>query len=280
MIRVAVDTSADITKEEIAAKNMILIPLTITVDGEKNYRDEIDITRKELYHCMIEEGRNVKTSQPSPGELVEIFTAAKEAGDELICIMLSSALSGTVQSAILAKNMVGYDKIYIVDSLTATVKIRMMAERALQMIEEGHTAEEIVAVLEEVRGRIHIDAALDTLKYLYLGGRISKTTAIVADAVSVKPGITVTMDGKVGVGSKYLGVGRAVKDLVKMVHTTDLDPTYPLYLVYSYNDTNVKKLCKALEDAGHKVDGIFEIGATLGVHIGPGAFGVVYVEKK
>lgn len=279
MIRVAVDTSADITKEEIAAKNMILIPLGITVDEKESYRDEIDISRKELYKYMIEEGRRVKTSQPSPGELVDIFTEVKEAGDELICILLSSALSGTVQSAQLAKEMVGYDKIYIIDSLTATAKIRMLAERAQKMIEEGHTSEEIVAVLEEARGRIHIDAALNTLKYLYLGGRISKTTAVVADLASVKPGISVTMDGKVAVGSKYLGVGRAVKDLVKMVKNTDLDPTFPLYLLFSYDDTNMKKLQKALEEAGIKVDGMYEIGATLGVHIGPGAFGVVYAEK-
>lgn len=279
MIRVLVDSSADFTKEEIDANNMLLIPLNITVDGDKSYHDEIDITRKEIYKLMVEENRTVKTSQASPQEFLEIFEKVKEAGDEVICILLSSTLSGTCQSAQIAKTMCGYDKIYIVDSLAATVNNQVMAYYALKQIQKGKTAEEIVASLNELKGRIRIYAALDTLKYLYLGGRVSKTTAIVADAVSVKPGITLTKEGAVGVGSKYLGMGRAIKDLVKTVKNATLNPEHPVYLIYSYNPANAEKLHKAMTDAGIPVKACLEIGATLGVHIGPGAVGVVYVEK-
>lgn len=279
MIRVLVDSSADYTIEELQKKNIILVPLTITVDDEINYQDEVELGRKEIYQLMVEQGRRVKTAQPSPEAFMNEFEKAKEAGDEIICILLSSALSGTYQAALLAKDMVGYDKIYVIDSLSATCTIQFMADRALDMIKENRTAKEIVDCLEEVKGRIKIHAALDTLKYLYLGGRVSKTTAIVADAVSVKPGITLTTDGKVLVEGKYLGVGRAIKELVKMIKEKPIDPEYPIYMLYSYSDINKEKLKKAVTEAGIKISDTVEIGATLGVHVGPGAFGFVYVEK-
>ncbi len=279
MIRLVVDSAADMYKEELAEKNIEMVPLTITIDGKENYQDEYELPRKELYRLVIEEKKNAKTSQPSPDAFAKCFQEAKEKGDELICVMLSSTLSGTYQSALLAKNLVDYDKIHIIDSLSATYGIKIMVDHALKMIEEGHTAEEIVEKLEVLKGKIKILAGIDTLKYLWLGGRVSRTTAIVADAVNVKPGITVSREGAVEVVSKYLGVGRAIKDLVKQVKNSNRDTDYPLYVIYSYQDTNAQKLQKALEEVGIKVEGVPELGATLGVHVGPGAFGVIFIEK-
>lgn len=280
MIRILVDSAADFLTEELREKKIDMVPLTITVDDDKNYRDEVDLTRGQLYRMMIEEGKSVKTSQPSPQSFAEIFEKSKAAGDEVICILLSSALSGTYQSACLAREMVDYDKIYVIDSLSATHGIRILAEKARNMIDAGASCPEIVAKLEHLKGQLRIFAAVDTLKYLYLGGRVSRTTAVVADAVSIKPGIEITKEGTVGVGSKYLGISRAVKDLVKKAKNGNLDPEYPMYLVYSHVDANAQKLEKALLDAGIQVDGTVELGATLGVHVGPGAFGMIYVEKK
>lgn len=279
MIRVLVDSAADFRMDELQEKKIDVVPLMITVDDQQTYRDELDLTRGELYRMMIEEGKTIKTSQPSPQSFVEIFEQVKAAGDELICILLSSALSGTWQSACLAKELVDYDSIYIIDSLSATHGIRIMAEHALKLIADGCSASEIAEKIDGLKSKIRITAAVDTLKYLYLGGRVSKTTAFVADAVNMKPAIVITPEGTVGVAGKYLGISRAVKDLAKKAKNANLDPAFPLYLVYSYDEGNVKKLEKALMDAGVKVDGTYELGATIGVHIGPSAFGMIYVEK-
>lgn len=279
MVRVLVDSSADYEKEELIAKNIEFAPLTITVGDSRSYRDVLELTRAELYDFLINGKETVKTSQPSPQSFVEIFEKVKVAGDEIVCIMLSSTLSGTYQSAILAKEIVDYDKIYVVDSLSATVAIKIMADYALELGAKGVSGKEIAEEMEALKGRLRITACVDTLKYLWLGGRVSRTTAVVADTVNIKPGIVVTKEGAVGVTSKYLGVTRAVKDLVKQMKNADIDRNFPFYLIYSHDNTNCMKLKKALEAADIKVDNYYELGATLGVHVGPGAFGCIYVAK-
>ncbi|MGN1157111.1 MAG: DegV family protein, partial [Agathobacter sp.] len=127
MVRILVDTSADYTVEELKARNMELISLNITVD-DKSYRDSVDITRADVYDMLINQGKFPKTSQPSPQDFLEIFEDVKEKGDSLVCITLSSALSGTYQSAALAKDMAECDDIYLVDSLSATYGIRHLGE--------------------------------------------------------------------------------------------------------------------------------------------------------
>jgi DegV family protein with EDD domain len=130
MIRIIVDSSADYNMAEINDKQMTLVSLNISL-GEKNYLDGVDITRDELYEWLIESKDFPKTSQPSPEIFVKHFEEAKEANDDVICILLSSALSGTCQSAHLAKSMVDYDNIHIIDSLCATHLIRFLANKAV-----------------------------------------------------------------------------------------------------------------------------------------------------
>ena len=178
MIRIIVDSSADNNCEELEEKQMTLVSLTINLD-EKLYLDGMDITRDQLYEWLMESKGFPKTSQPSPEDFACHFKEAKEAGDDVICILLSSALSGTCQSAHLAKSMVKYDNIYIVDSLSATHVIRFLADKADKMRKEGHTASEIVAVLEDLKGRAKVIAAVDTLEYLCRGGRVSRTVATI-----------------------------------------------------------------------------------------------------
>lgn len=279
MIRVLVDSAADYFTEELAARNIEMVPLTITINDDKNYRDEYDLARQDLYRMMIEEKCTVKTSQPSPEEFAKVFTKIKEAGDEVICILLSSTLSGTCQSAVLAKQIVDYDKIHIIDSLSATGGVQILADYAQRLIKENYSAEEIVKKIEEKKSKIRILAMVDTLKYLYLGGRVSRTTAVVGDAVNIKPCITVSQEGAVEVVGKYLGASRAIKDLLKQIKAAKIDEEFPVYTVYSYVDGNEKKLRKMMEDDGIRVDGACGLGATLGVHVGPGACGYIYMEK-
>lgn len=278
MIRILVDSAADLPMEELVAKNITLTPLTVTI-GEDHYKDVVELETEKLYEALLDGSKAVKTAQPSPQDFLNAFEEAKEAGDELICILLSSSLSGTYQSACLAKEMAEYDKIYVIDSLSATIGVKLLVDKALDMIAEGHTSETIVETIEALKGKIRIKAAIDTLKYLYIGGRVSKTTAVVADTVNIKPSITVSQEGYVEVVGKYLGVGRAVKDLVKQMKVANVDENFPIYAIYSHDKANSEKLIKSLTKEGIEVKDLYHLGATLGVHVGPGAFGVIYIEK-
>lgn len=203
MIKVLVDTSADYTLEDIESRGLECVPIHITIGGE-DYRDCYDLTKEGFYELLLANEEFPTTAQPSPQSFIDAFEKAKEAGDELICILLSSKLSGTVQTANMAKNMVEYDKIHIVDSLGATHFNRILADHALKLVKEGYTAEKIVEELESLKKRIRVAAAVDTLEYLCKGGRVSRAAAVIGEVARIKPMISV-VDGEVVVIGKCMG---------------------------------------------------------------------------
>lgn len=278
MIRILVDTAADYTVEEIKEKGFELVPMHITI-GDKDYKDTFELTKDRFYELLQESEEFSKTSQPTPQDFVEAFEDVKEKGDELICILLSSGLSGTCQSAALAKSIVDYDKIHIVDSLTATHMIRVLADYAKKRAEEGMSAETIVEELNDLKPRVQVFAALDTLEYLYKGGRLSKTSAVIGEVARIKPIIHVSTEGKVIVVAKCLGKNKAITTLIKMLKERKLDENFPIYSVYTYGQENVEALETRMEEEGYKVQARQQIGATIGTHIGPGVFGAVFVEQ-
>ena len=278
MIRILIDSSADYTAEEAKACNLELVSINITMGG-KNYHDGVDLTRDEFYDLLVSNEEFPMTAQPSPQEFLDIFEDAKEKGDQLIYLSLSSALSGTFQSATLAKSMAEYDEIYLVDTLSATRAIRLMAEYACKLREEGKTAAEIAEELENFKSRVVIYAALDTLEYLCKGGRLSKAAAAVGELANLKPIINVTTEGKMAVPAKALGRNKALSTLVKLVQDKEIDTTFPIYSLYAVGEENTEKLEQKLGKEGIRVTKRLQIGSTIGCHIGPGAYGVIFVTK-
>lgn len=276
MIRIIIDSSSDFQLEEATAKNMDLVSLSVIV-GEDSYLDGVNLDRDVFYKNLAETTEFPKTSQPSPQAFLDIFLNAKEKGDDVICILLSSALSGTCQSAVLAKNMADYDNIYIVDSLSATCSIRILADHACELRDKGYSAAEIVDVLENLKSRVKIAAALNTLEYLYRGGRLSKTAATIGELASLKPMITVTEEGTIGILGKSLGKNKAIASLLKYIQSQDIDTDYPLYTVYTYGTDNCTLFEERLAEAGIHPTARMQVGPTIGTHVGPEVFGLVYV---
>lgn len=280
MIRFLVDSTSDFTPSELEGKHVEFVPLSVTIDG-KTYKDGLDISKNEFYEMLAsDEKLSPKTALPSPEQFLPHFRDAQEKGDDLICILISSSLSGTCQSALVAKEIVEYDNIHVIDSRTATHAIRMMLEYGLKLREEGIGAEEIVEKIEELKSRIKIIAPIDTLEYLYRGGRVSRTAAAIGGAINLKPVITVNEDGEVAVPKKLVGKVKARSYAVNIVKEANLDETFPIYTVYAYGEENCEKFEQALEKEGIYTNGRFQIGSTIGAHVGPGAFGAIYVIKK
>ena len=278
MIRILLDSSADFSAEEAKMRNMELVPINITLN-DVNYRDGIDITKDEFYDMLLSSDSFPMTAQPSPQDFLDVFEDVKEKGDQLVYLSLSSALSGTFQSATLAKSMVEYDEIYLVDTLSATRAIRLMAEYACKLREEGKAAAAIAAELESFKSRVVIMAAVDTLEYLQKGGRLSKAAAAVGELANLKPIITVTQEGKIGVPGKALGRNKALSTLVKMITEKEIDTTFPIYSIYAVGEENTEKLEQKLGKEGVRVTKRLQIGSTIGCHVGPGAYGVAFVTK-
>ena len=277
MIRILVDTSSDYTVEEIKEKGMELVPLHITI-GESDYKDAYDLSKDAFYELLTTSEEFPKTSQPTPQDFVDVFEDVQEKGDELICILLSSKLSGTYQSATLAKSIVEYDNIHLVDSLGATHMIRIMADYAKELVAAGKSAEEIVAVLEEMKSKIKVLAVVDTLEYLCKGGRVSKASAAIGEMAKVKPMITVA-EGEVAVIGKSLGKNKAIGNLLKSLGECEVDERFPIYSVCTLGTENAEIFETRLKTEGYNFKERVQVGATIGTHVGPGVFGMIFVQK-
>lgn len=279
MIRILVDSASDYQLEELNKKNIELISLKVTI-GETTYMDGVNLDRSDFYRILEETGEFPKTSQPSPQEFLDIFEDVKEKGDEIICILLSSELSGTCQSAALAKDMVDYDNIYLVDSLSASYTIKVMADYACRLRREGISAAKIAEKVDALKSRVKVLAALDTLEYLSRGGRISKTAAAIGDMANIKPIVTLTNEGKVGILGKCLGKNKAICAIKKQLQEMSIDDSFPVYSIYSYGTDNCANFEEKLAQEGRHTDARMQIGPTIGSHIGPEAFGIIFVTRN
>ena len=278
MIKILIDSSADLTPQEISQKKVIMIPLQVTIQ-DKTYLDGINLDHDTFYNFLTSSDEFPKTSQPSPQAFLEAFEEVKANNDELICILLSSALSGTYQSAKLAKDMVDYDKIYLIDSLSAVSAIRILCDKALEMIDNNIDSNTIVNTLNDLKGRIKIFAALNTLDYLSKGGRISKTVATIGDLTNIKPIITVTEEGKVDIAGKRLGINKSISFIKEKIDSYTIDEAYPIYSLYTYGQDNLNKLEQKLTDNNYNINTKLQVGPTIGSHLGPEAFGICFVTK-
>ena len=216
----------------------------------------------------------------SPHVFAEAFREARDSGDEVIAITLSSALSGTYQSAKLAQAMVGEEGVYVVDSLSASYAIAMIAEYACALRDEGLSAKQIVAEIERFKGRVKLVAVLDTLEYLQRGGRLPKAAARLGEAAKLKPVVVISEEGEVGLSTAVLGRKRALDTLLKKVAKYSVDASFPAIPIYSFGTKTCAKMEDDMADAGMNLSDRHQIGFVIGSHIGPGAYGVVFVEQE
>lgn len=286
MTRIIIDSASDYDRQEAAEKGIKVVPLTYTVD-QKGYTDGVDLTSDQFFALLERTGAFSQTSQVSPQAAVDAMVEAREEGKkerghapELLCMTLSSALSGTFNSMELAAKMVDSEHIHVVDTRSATAGARILADEALRLANQGMPAAQIVRELENLRSRVRIFASLDTLEYLKRGGRIPATAAAVGDRARLKPIISVDQKGAVGVLSATLGAKRAVANVVKRFKECSFDSSYPVYSVYSYGTENVELLERKLAKEGVIATRRLQIGPVIGTHVGPGAAGVVFVEPK
>lgn len=279
-IRIITDSASDLSEKE--SSYLKVLPLTVGF-GETEYLDGVTLSAEEFYKKLDECTELPKTSQVTPFAFEEAIREALDAGETPIVITISSKLSGTYNSAQIAAAEFD-EKVYIIDSENVCAGERIIVEYALQLMEEGKTAEEIVAAVEAVKGRACLIAAFDTLEYLRRGGRISNTAGIVGGMLSIKPVLGVK-DGALEVLGKARGSKNAAHMLLNQIEAAGgIDYTMPYVLVYTgLDDTRVRKFAKDNEELfsknGEDVR-ICVVGSTVGTHAGPGAIGAIFFKSE
>ncbi|MBE6979058.1 MAG: DegV family protein [Ruminococcaceae bacterium] len=281
MIHLITDSAADFEPRELEQLNITCIPLSVRF-GDADYQENVNLTKDQFYELLLNSGELPKTSQASPQILLDLFENARDAGDEAIYFTLSSALSGTYQSACMTRDLAESDRCHVVDSLNATGGQRLILEHAAGLRAEGKTTEEIIAGVEDLRSRIVLFACIDTLEYLYKGGRISQTVYKLGTLANIKPIITVEPDGSIGIPAKAMGMRKGMDLLCKQAQSRPADPAFPFYVMYTNNRSVAEALAAKLAAVGIPVpdERIIQVGAAIGSHIGPDACGLVYVAAK
>ncbi len=280
-VKILIDSASDLNEEEAKKLNIELMPIKVQF-GDEEYLDGFNLLPTEFYEKLSQSKELPKTSLINEYQFEEKFKELTSDGSEVVVITLSSKLSGTHHCAVEAAKKFN-DKVFVVDSLSATMGEKALVLYALNLIDKGLTAKEIAAKLEEKKTKINIVAVVDTLKYLKMGGRVSAATAFVGEMLSIKPLIAV-IDGEVKVLGKAHGLKKAftsINDKVKSKGGIDFD--MPHGLIWSGNDdSNIKayyeKSRELWEDTLSQMP-TYRIGSTIGTHVGPGAIGVVFFEK-
>ena len=279
MIRIVTDSAADFDRADYERLNVTCIPLTVMF-GDTEYRENENLDKDQFYMLIHETGLFPKTAQASPQYLMDVIEDAKAAGDDVVYISLSSALSGTYQNAVMTCNLCEYDRAFVVDSRNATGGQRMIVEYAVKLRDEGKTAKEIIAGVESIRDRVVLYACMDTLEYLYRGGRISHTVYAIGSLAQIKPIITIDTAGKVEVPAKAMGMRKGMDYLCKRLEQQKPDAAFPVYAMYTENRQGGEALAKKMSGLGVDVKDILNVGAAIGSHIGPDACGLVYIAAE
>lgn len=280
-VKIIIDSGCDMSKQEAEAQGLYLLPLKTRIDGTE-YLDGVTITSEAFYE-MLETCKELPTtSQIGPYEYEEAYKDVTADGSEAVVITISGKLSGTGQSARIASE--GYEgQIYVVDSQSVACGERILVEYAMELRDQGLSAQEIAEELEQVRGRICVVALLDTLEYLKRGGRLSKTAAIAGTLLNIKPVLGIEA-GELAVLGKARGSRQSSNMLTETIQKKGgIDFSMPLRLAYSGRDDAL--LRGYIENSRGLWEGNIEelpiamIGSTIGTHAGPGAIAVAFFAK-
>lgn len=269
-ITILTDTLCDVPNEFVEKYNIRVLPLTVNF-GEESYRDGIDITADEFFRKLEASEELPKTSQINPPEFESVFKEELERNNTVIAILGSSELSGTYNSAVIAKNNLESHSIYVIDSKAVTLGAGLLVIKAARLADEGKSAEDIVKAIEESKNNMKQYFVIGSLKYLYKGGRISLSVSVLGSILNIKPLITV-IDGKLEMMEKTRGVKKAIAIMMDTIknkgwtldnkviginHT--ICPEYAEYV-----EETINKLYKPKEI----IRG--EVGSVIGTHAGPG----------
>jgi DegV family protein with EDD domain len=278
-VRIITDSTSDINLNEAKRMGISVVPLKV-IFGDKEYKEGVEITMEGFYQKLVTAEKLPTTSQPAPDAFLEHFNEAKAVGDSVVVILIAGKLSGTVQSAMIAKEMAEYEDIHIVDSLNTITGLRLLVEHAITLRDQGVDAAEIAKVLEKLKDRVVLLAMVDTLEYLHKGGRLSKSSAIIGSLLNFKPIITLK-DGAIGVVGKERGTNKGINKILDTItEYGGIDTNYPVNFGFTAEDSKTLLLKeKVMEKFPLGKTAMYPVGCVVGTHVGPGACVITYIKK-
>ena len=280
-IAILTDSASDITPDMIEGLDVTVIPIRLKI-GENNYKDGVNLSKKEFWHKLLTEKVVPKTAQPSPAEFRDYYEELFNKGyEKIISIHISSKMSGTQQVAKVAREMLKREKdIIIVDSKSVTFGQAYQVLEAAKMIKAGVKLEDILTRLYEIADKMKVYFAVSDLTYLEKGGRIGRASSVIGNLLKLRPVLKLE-DGEVSLETKTFGERGAISYMETIIKNEGRNS---IYLYTAWGGTNQElhntDILKKTADTMRKIEykGRFEIGATIGSHSGP-VFGIGIISK-
>lgn len=274
-VKIVTDSGSDIPADIAEELGITVVPLTVHF-GDEEYKDGVELDAKQFYQRLYA-GDLPRTSQPSPAEFEAVYRELQQDADAIVSCHLSSELSGTMQSAVLASTMDGIDvPVHVVDSRSASLGIGWMAMEAARMAKDGADADTIVAHVQAIAERHKVLFVVDTLEFLQRNGRIGRAQAFVGGLLNIKPLLTID-DGVVAPLERARGRAKARARLLDLVSAGVDGRRIRVGVMHGDVPDEAEALAEQLRE---RVDVeelmIGQLGATIGTHAGPGTIGIVY----
>jgi len=277
-IVIVTDSTADLSKDIIEKHGVVVVPLTVTYKG-MSYKDGVDLSIDELISFLDESDELPKTSQVNPKEFYDVYKKLIDEGKEIISIHLSSGVSGTFQSANIAKEMLNTDKIHIIDSKVVSFGTGLLVLLAIELLKQGKGIKEVVDTLKEYSKKVRVAFAVDDLEYIKKGGRLSGAQATIAKILNIKPIIHMD-DGKLYVYDKVRGLKRAIERLTEYLEEMDVDNSKPIAVgTVSYFEE--REQLGTMVKERYNIEKIlnFIAGTVIATYSGPGVVGICFFSK-
>lgn len=271
-IKIVTDSTSYVDKAYVLEENISVVPLNYVFGGEsfvEGFKGEYE----EFFNKLASTNLFPTTSQPSAGDFYKVFTQAFDDGyEEIIAILISSKLSGTYNSAVLAKNMLEDKIITIIDSESSASNMRFLVEDAVNMAKEGKTNKEIVEFIEEKKKTMKILLTPGTLEYLARGGRMSSLQSTIGNLLNIKP-IIELKDGKLELLEKVRGRNKALSKILSYVY----DDVQRIGVCHILNEDEATKFKSILEDKfPNAIITLDDLGPVVGAHLGPKTLGICF----
>jgi DegV family protein with EDD domain len=278
MVNIITDSTSDLGADIAAEFNLSVVPLSVTIGGEV-YRDGETIWQKDLFTLVEKYGELPKTAAPSVGEFIKAF----DRPGENVFIGISSKLSGTIQNARLAAESYPAGKVRVIDSLNLSTGVGLLVLQAAGLRDQGLTSEQIIKELLASISKVRTSFVIDTMEYLYKGGRCTALQAIFGSVLKIHPIIDVHQDGTLGVkektrGTLHKGYQKMLDDFES--HLPDLDRRRVFVTHTCDNEKDVQFLASnVMRIAAPNDIRVTKAGSVISSHCGPNSAGVLYFVK-
>lgn len=283
MVRIISDSTCDLSKELLDKYEVDILPLHVIL-GDQDFEDGRSITPDEIYRWSDEHKQTPKTAAVSVEEAEKAFAPYLAEGNEIVCFAISESMSSTANAMRLAaQKLNAEERVNVIDSASLSTGVGLLVIEAARMAKAGMNARQIVEIIEKLKPRVRASFVVDTLTFLYRGGRCSGVAAFVGSTLKLHPRIAVE-DGKMAPGKKYRGrMSRAIMDYVKDMED-DLKTARKdrVFITHSGCDQADIDAVHAYLEGLHHFEEILttRAGSVISSHCGPGTLGVLFISDK